>query len=129
MLSDTDREALEKLGLSYELYEEPQPAGTWSGVIITGYVLPAGFDRDRTDLLVRLPPGFPDSAPDNFWVDPRIKNSRTGVEPQNANGTERHRDRDWQFFSRHLATPWRPGIDDLRTWLAAIRRRLEEDAR
>lgn len=130
MLSDSDKEVLDGLGLTYTVEEDVQPAGTWTGIIISDYPLPGGFDRTTTDMLVRLPPGFPDAAPDNFWVDPPIKNARTQAYPVNANGKEPHLQRSWQFFSRHLRdTPWRPGLDDLRTWLNTIRRSLQEDAK
>ena len=40
-----------------------EPAG-WKFLVITDYLLPAGFQPNRVELLVKLPPGFPDAAPD-----------------------------------------------------------------
>jgi hypothetical protein len=128
MLSDSDKIVLDELGVDYAVVEDVLPGGTWTGIIISDYVLPPGYDHEKTDMLVRLPPGFPDAAPDNFWIDPPLKNNRTGVVPANATGSETHHGRTWQFFSRHLtAAPWRPGLDDLRSWLNTIRRSLEQD--
>jgi len=127
VLSESDRSILEELGLTYTVLEEPQPSNAWTAVLFSDYELPPGYDRDKTDLLVRLPPGFPDAAPDNFWIDPPITNKRTRAAPPNT-ASETHHGRSWQFFSRHLtAAHWRPGIDDLRTWLNTIRRTLEQD--
>lgn len=130
MLDESDKTILDELGLTYSVVEEPQPNGTWTDIIISRYQLPSGFDRVAVDMLVRLPPGFPDAAPDNFWIAPEIRIARTGAFPRNADRIEKHQGRTWQFFSRHLsATPWRPGIDDLRSWLNIIRRSLEEDGK
>ena len=130
MLDESDKTLLDELGLTYSVFDDPQPNGTWTDIIISGYQLPSGFDHVAVDMLVRLPPGFPDAAPDNFWIAPPIRIARTRAFPRNADRTENRHDRTWQFFSRHLsATPWRPGIDDLRSWLNIIRRSLEEDGK
>lgn len=130
MLNEYDKALLDELGLTYSVVEDAKPNGTWTDIIISGYQLPTGFDHATVDMLVRLPPGFPDAAPDNFWIAPEIRSARTGAFPRNADRTENHHGRTWQFFSRHLsATPWRPGIDDLRSWLNIIRRSLEEDGK
>ncbi len=129
MLRDSDTDLLDELGLTYSVEEDAQSAGTWTSIIISGYQLPPGYDHAVVDMLVRLPPGFPDAAPDNFWIAPAIRR-RSGAFPTNADRTETHHGRTWQFFSRHLTVArWRPGIDDLRSWLNTIRRSLEEDGK
>src|SRR5436305_15103032 len=42
-------------------------------IVIRGYVLPPGYDRAQSDLLLRLSPGFPDVPPDMWWFDPPIR--------------------------------------------------------
>jgi len=124
MLTDEDREYLSGLGYQFEVTEE----GRWTNLVLKDYRLPAGFDHATTDLLVRLQAGFPDSPPDMFWVDPEVRLTRTGAHPNAASNFETYIGRRWQRFSRHLAQgAWRPGIDDLSTWLAAIKQKLIED--
>jgi hypothetical protein len=76
------------------------------------------------NLLLRLPLGFPDATPDMFWFDPPLTTPGGGVVP----GTEQreiHLGRSWQRWSRHIQGQWRPGIDNLATYLAYVRRCLD----
>jgi len=45
-------------------------AGGWQFLVISDFELPRGFEPNRVELLIKLPPGFPDAAPDMFWVLP-----------------------------------------------------------
>ncbi len=125
MLSEDDKKWLNERGFSYEASVD---ASGITHLIINNYPLPQGFDQDKTDLLVRLPAGFPDTAPDMFWVDPTIKLVKTGANAPASDQYESHAGRTWQRFSRHLSPgAWRPGIDSLQSWLVAIRGLLEKD--
>jgi hypothetical protein len=96
----------------------PQAKG-WSFLVISDYGLPSGFHPDRVQLLVKLPPTFPDAAPDMFWVHPEVKTPSGGL--PRATSTEHLLDRDWQRFSWHLAAgEWRPGVSGLRDYLRCI---------
>lgn len=124
MLTDEDRDYLSGLGYQNEVTDE----GGWTNIVLKGYRLPSGFDPGTTDLLVRLPAGFPDVPPDMYWVDPEVRLTKTGGYPPAAEHFETYLGRRWQRFSRHLTGgAWRPGIDDLSTWLTAIRQKLAED--
>lgn len=98
-------------------------------VVIRGYVLPPGYDRAQSDLLLRLSPGFPDVPPDMWWFDPAIR-LRDGRNVQATEVTEHHLGRTWQRWSRHF-TPgqWRSGTDSLESFLALIRKELERCAK
>lgn len=100
------------------------PEGQMISVIIYGYPLPAGYSPSTVDLLLRLPHGFPDAAPDMFWADPAVTYANGAVPPA-TNVREVHHARTWQRWSRHLAVAWRPGIDNLQTYLRLIRTDLE----
>jgi hypothetical protein len=98
--------------------------GGMTCVVFPEWALPAGYDRDRSDLLVRLPSGYPDLPPDMWWFSPAIKlaNGRTAPATE---ATERHLDREWQRWSRHFQSgQWRSGIDGLESYLALIRQEL-----
>jgi E2/UBC family protein E len=97
-------------------------------VVLPGFVLPPGYDRSQSDLLVRLSPGYPDVPPDMWWFDPpvRLADSRS---VQATECIEQYLGRSWQRWSRHLNQgQWRSGVDCLETFLALIRRELERCA-
>lgn len=89
-------------------------------VVIRDYRLPPGFDRATTDVLIRLPAGYPDAAPDMYWCDPPVRRA-DGSFPPASELMEPYLGRTWQRFSRHL-TPgaWKPGVDRLANFLALI---------
>lgn len=97
-------------------------------LVIHRFALPCGYQPDEVDLLLRLPLQFPEAAPDMFWVSPVVTYSNGHAPPQ----TE-HREpfigRTWQRWSRHFnQSPWRPGTDDLRSYVQLIRVTLEREA-
>lgn len=107
-------------GIAYELVGEAgQP-----GVVLREFPLPAGrYNRERADILVLLPPGYPDACPDMFYAAPWIC-FPDGRSPLNADVEHVFAGRRWQRWSRH-SQEWRPGIDGLRTMVARIRHALE----
>jgi hypothetical protein len=99
-----------------------QPDG-WSFVVISDYELPSGFQPSRVQLLVKLPPTFPDAAPDMFWVHPEVK-APNGSLPRSTS-TERLLEQNWQRFSWHLAAgTWKPGTSTLRDFLRSVAARF-----
>lgn len=98
-------------------------SGGWFFLVISDYLLPAGFQPGRVQLLVKLPPAFPDAAPDMFWVYPSVK-TPNGSLPR-ATCRERLLGKDWQRFSWHLAAgAWRPGVSTLRDFLRCVHARF-----
>jgi hypothetical protein len=110
---------LEEAGIPLDRATLHNEAGGWVFVVISNYELPAGFVPNRVDLLVKLPPGFPDSAPDMFWVHPEVR-APNGAIPK-ATSPERLLGKNWQRFSWHLAAgAWKPGVSELRDFLRCI---------
>lgn len=100
----------------------PQKGG-WSFLVISGYSLPKGFQPDVVDLLIKIPPQFPDAQPDMFWVHPAVK-APNGSLPR-ATCMEPLLDRQWQRFSWHLASgAWQPGVSTLRDYMRCVSGRL-----
>jgi hypothetical protein len=98
-------------------------AGGWQFLVISGFELPQGFEPNRVDLLIKLPPGFPDAAPDMFWVYPAVR-TPAGNAPK-ATSNEHLLGKNWQRFSWHLAAgAWKPGISELRDFLRCIHSRF-----
>jgi hypothetical protein len=111
--------------IGFERFEsKPQPDG-WTFLIVPDYPLPEGLSPQSVRLLVKLPPAFPDAAPDMFWLSPQIR-TRTGVAPQGTS-IETVLGTPWQRFSWHLNPgAWRPGISTLRDYMRCVRARLEK---
>lgn len=101
-----------------------QPDG-WTLVVVHDYPLPSGFSPATVDLLVKLPPSFPDAAPDMFWVNPQVRTA-AGAAPQGTS-MEPLMGSSWQRFSWHLSPgAWRPGVSTLRDFMRCVRARLEK---
>ena len=92
-----------------------------SCVVLPGFQLPRGLTEPESDLLIRLAPGYPDVPPDMWWFSPAVNRVDGQTIPQ-TQVEERHLDRTWQRWSRHLPHgAWRPGIDTLEAFLALVR--------
>ena len=96
-----------------------EQAGGWAFLVISDYVLPPGFQPNQVQLLVKLPPTFPDAAPDMFWVHPEVR-APNGSLPRSTS-TEQLLGKNWQRFSWHLAAgAWKPGVSTLRDYLRCV---------
>ncbi|NUM53523.1 MAG: hypothetical protein HUU46_07760 [Candidatus Hydrogenedentes bacterium] len=121
MLPANDATGLTERGITYTVSTE----ANMTCVVLSGYRLPPGYDREQADLLLRLNPGFPDVQPDMWWFDPAIR-LKDGRAVKATDVTEHHLGRTWQRWSRHFdAGQWRSGTDSLESYLALIGRELE----
>ena len=95
------------------------------GVILEGFPLPpARFQVNAADILILLPPGYPDTPPDMFHALPHLTLAGTGRQPRATQARVAFDGRSWQRWSRH-SSEWRPGIDGLRTMLKRVEHALE----
>lgn len=98
-------------------------AGGWKFVVISGFPLPESYAPQAVELLVKLPPLFPEAAPDMFWVRPAVK-LRNGQLPRSTSN-ENLLGGTWQRFSWHLlGDAWKPGTSTLRDFMRCVRGRL-----
>ena len=96
-----------------------------AAVIIKPWKLCEGkYDHDAVSLLLLLPNGYPDAAPDMFYVHPWIKLRGCGNWPNAAAASQEFQGIKWQRWSRHWSD-WRPGVDGMATWLLKVRHALE----
>ena len=94
-------------------------------VVIPDWPLPDGFNRDATDLLIRLKAGYPDVPPDMWWFSPAV-HLANGNALRATSVVETHLNRNWQRWSRHFNNgQWQSGIDGLESYFALIRQDLE----
>lgn len=125
MLLPADKAHLDDLGLDYEVKEE----GGLICVVIKQWPLPTGYEPEKVDLLLRLPPGFPDTQPDMYWCDPPVHIAGTSQYPPAAELMESYLGRTWQRFSRHLpGGAWQSGRDSLASYLALITQALARES-
>ena len=103
------------------------PEGGYVCLVVPGFRIPPGYQQSSSDLLVRLPPGFPDAQPDMWWFDPPLRIAASGAMPPNTDVTESYVSRTWQRWSRHFpAGAWRPGRSGVESYLTLIRKDLEK---
>ena len=94
-------------------------------VVMPQWPLPRGFDRDESDLLIRLSPGYPDVPPDMWWFSPPVRLANGQGLPATS-AVEAYLGRSWQRWSRHFSGgQWQSGVDGLESFLALIRQNLE----
>lgn len=123
VLTDSDRQYLESKGFDFEAVSE----ANMICVVIKAFALPDGYEPGQADLLLRLPLQFPDVPPDMFWMDPPVRYAG-GVVPAATDLLEPYVGRQWQRWSRHFGmSTWRPGVDDLRSYLRLIKSTLERE--
>ena len=93
-------------------------------VVVPRWTLPPGYTIQATDLLVRLPAGYPDLAPDMWWFDPAVLRA-DGREIPATQAIEHHLGRSWQRWSRHLGPEqWCSGVDGIGSFFTLIREEL-----
>lgn len=101
----------------------PQPDG-WTFAILPQQPLSSAFAPAIADILVKLPPGFPDAAPDMFWVRSAVRLSQ-GAIPRGTS-MESLLGEPWMRFSWHLKPgAWQPGVSDFSDFHRCIRARFE----
>jgi hypothetical protein len=120
LLPQSDQRYIDEQELEIEEVED----GKEKGVIFRAYRLPEGrYDAEEADVLVILPAGYPDTAPDMFHTDPWLKLVGTGKYPKAADRARTFAGRRWQRWSRHNKE-WRSGRDGIRTMLRRVDRAL-----
>ncbi|MDQ1902357.1 E2/UBC family protein [Paracoccus sp. WLY502] len=116
-----DRRYLEGRGLAFREIED----GVRKGVVLEAFPLPPDqFQVSEADVLIQLPPGYPDACPDMFWTAPHLVLAESGREPNCTQVRETFAGLQWQRWSRH-SQDWRPGADGLRTMIKRIEQALK----
>lgn len=123
-LPASDIEYLESKGIAFEEVEE----GGKKAVILKNRPLPDDrFDATKADVLILLPSGYPDVAPDMFYLLPWIKLVPANRYPNKADHPLQFAGQSWQRWSRHNKE-WRPGIDGIHTMIKRVEDAIEKAA-
>lgn len=115
-LLEVDEQYLDALGL---VWETENSGHRW--LIIHDYPLPAGYSASRVTLALDIPPNYPQTQIDMFYVYPVVRLSAgraiTAAQTQVA-----IRGRSFQRWSRHRGpgSKWNPTADNVVTHLALV---------
>ena len=99
---------------------------------IPHWPLPAGWSSQHTTVFVMIPPGYPVTPPDNFYVNPDLR-LENGAMP-GSTSLVNQAGRQWLQFSYHVESgEWKPHADfqrghNLLTFLQGVARRLGESS-
>jgi hypothetical protein len=127
---------LERRQKELELVEaqfgELEHAPDLSWFVIRRLSLPLGWSKAETSVLILVPPGYPETPPDNFHTVPDLTLAGGG-EPGNASSILDHAERRWRLFSWHFedTNEWRPHAElehghNLLTFVLGVQQRLKE---
>lgn len=123
-LPEADREYFAAKGIVFEEFDKEGK----KAVIVRRWPLPPGrFDAAAADVLIILPPGYPDVAPDMFYLFPWIRLMPAKTLPKAADQPLDFDGQRWQRWSRHN-TEWRPGIDGMWTMMKRIEHAIQNAA-
>lgn len=115
MLPADDEAFLKEKGYTYREFVE----SGFTNVVLADFPFPEAYTPRQAELLIRLPALYPNAQPDMFWTRPDVKLT-SGAWPLNCDVKETYLQLPWQRWSRHWQKAWRPGVDGLRTFIAAI---------
>ena len=118
---------LEYLTSKGVIFQEIEDNGK-KGIVLKERPLPNGrFDATKADILILLPKGYPDVAPDMFYLMPWVKLIPANRYPSKADRPLDFAGQKWQRWSRHNKE-WRPGTDGIWTMIKRIEDALEKAA-
>ena len=124
LLPSDDRRYLGDCGIAYR---EVSNRGN-KGIVLIDFKLPVSkFQVPTAEILILLPPGYPDASPDMFYVLPWLELASGGGYPCKADQPWQFEGENWQRWSRHNSE-WRAGTDGFRTMVLRVRRALWEAA-
>jgi hypothetical protein len=93
-------------------------------LVLNDWKLTDAYVPDRANVLIIVPPSYPMAALDMFYTSPPVR-LRSGGWPVTADVLQSLSDgTTWQRWSRHIT--WRPNIDNLRTFITAVRAEIDK---
>jgi hypothetical protein len=122
---------LKEIDLLRKRYGELDHGANVEWVIFKSFRLPPGWNRTVTRLLIIVPPGYPMTPPDNFYVEPGLK-LVSGAGVTNYSEPVSQLGQNWGQFSYHVDSgDWKATADilsghNLLTFMLGVERRLSE---
>lgn len=123
-LPTADSEYLAANGYAYEEIQDAKR----TGIVLKSLALPEGrYDAGQADVLILLPSGYPDVAPDMFYLTPWLRLVSRNAYPPQADQPFQFSGRNWQRWSRHNRQ-WRAGRDGIWTMIKRVEHAIGEAA-
>ena len=121
VLLDKDTKYLNALDVQWETLQD----GARRWLIIKDFQLPNGYNQERTDIAIDIPPAYPDAALDMFYCNPSL-NLKSGAVIAQTNSQQAIAGNSFQRWSRHLApsTQWNPKVDSVITQMTIVEESL-----
>lgn len=122
---------LQEVALLRARYGELDHGPNVEWLVFQAFKLPPGWNRGTMRLLVLVPPGYPMTPPDNFYVEPGLRLA-SGVTPGNYSEPASHLGQNWGQFSHHVETSdWTASANildghNLLTFMLGVEKRLSE---
>jgi hypothetical protein len=115
-LPAADEQYLNSLGLPWETVLDGQTQ--W--VIIHEWLLPTGYNTEKTSVALLIPNNYADSQIDMVYF--KVHLARYDGKGISSLSTQLIAGEEWQRWSRHRTgqNPWRPGIDDIASHLSLV---------
>ena len=121
VLLDKDTKYLNALEVHWETLLD----GSRRWLIIKDFQLPNGYNQEKTDIAIDIPPAYPDAALDMFYCNPPL-NLKSGAVIAQTNSQQAIAGSSYQRWSRHLApsTRWNPKVDSVITQMTVVEESL-----
>jgi len=127
---DMKERIMEEIELLREKYPSVQTGDNLDWLMIPDFPLPGHWNRPQTKLLFLIPPSYPHTPPDNFYVETGLR-LVNGNKPSNYNeGAGVPVGGSWGCFSWH-AEKWQPSSsssegDNFLSFIKSVNIRLRE---
>lgn len=125
----------EEIAQARQKYPNLQQGENLDWILIPDYPLPGGiYNRSTTRVLAILPPTYPLTPPDNFYVDAGLRLVDGSMPGSYSEGASVPIQGNWGVFSWHMDNNgWLAGVtsqsgDNLTTFLRSVGSRLREGA-
>jgi hypothetical protein len=120
-LLEKDIAYLNASGLQWETLLDGQRR--W--LIIRNYLLPKGYNHDKTDIAIDIPLVYPNAALDMFYCNPSLC-LKSGTAIAQTESQQAIAGKSFQRWSRHLApsTRWNPATDSIITQMTVVEESL-----
>lgn len=106
----------EELSVIRKRFPDLEHGDQFDWVVVPVFPLPQGrFNKSATKLLFRIPPGYPQTGPDNFFVDGDLRLASGQMPPAFNSGSNSSSGAapikgEWGWFSWH-PQGWRPAAN------------------
>lgn len=121
---------LQEIEFLQKQYGELEHDPNISWILFKEFKLPLGWCKEYTELLIKIPSGYPSIPPDNFFV-PTGFSLASGQSIGCCTPSGSFIDREWLQFSYHIDGEWNPSEnvlegDNLMSFMLKVLDRLKE---